>query len=76
MRVIMGPKTQPIKLDGNLSKYAEPLSKAEDFQLQEIAEKCRKNFAGWNGLTNRETRQLLLWCEQEIARRNAKEILD
>lgn len=75
MEVKMSPKAQPIKLDGNLSKYAEPLSKAEDFQLQQIAEECRKNFAGWNGLTNHETRQLMLWCEQEIARQNAKGIL-
>ena len=70
MKIAVATGNQEMKLDGALAKYAAPLAKAEIFQLRQISEACRKNYAtGFSGLSSHDTRRLQVWCEQEITRR-------
>ena len=74
MKITVVTGNPEVKLGGQLAKYAEPLAKAENFQLRQIAEKCHQNLGeGWDGLSRQDTRRLQLWCEQEVVRRELKE---
>ncbi len=72
MKITVATGAPETKLDGALAAYAEPLSKAENYHLRQIAEAASQNKKGWNGLSAQDTRRLQLWCEQELARRNVK----
>lgn len=73
---VLTPKD--IKLDGTLTKYAQPIAAAGIAGIEKMMAACQAAASkkeGLSGLTWLETDKLARYCAQEIAKRNAAELI-